>query len=313
MATVTLEDFEDIYTAVCEELKVQLTDGTTVARIKRDVNMIYLNHVIPFKPRAWWWLSTEEDTQTYEKITTGTISCTDDSTTVTFSSAPASSVAGYFLKVSGFEEVIEISAHTAASSTATLRSQWRRGTISGYTFTLWKDKVALSSGVKEVLQVTHDKMSEPLKMVNPTTFAELRQRQPDYSGYPRYCTVGDFDGSGNRTMRFFPAVDSTAHTLHVQGVAHATELSANADVPLLPLEDRIVLFYGACSRAWARDRNESESQRNWQLFQQKLAAMAAKSEDAPKSTEISVDSDWLVKRRYRRIMRGRRGSSWRSE
>jgi hypothetical protein len=77
-----LTDFEDIYTAVCEELKVPLTDGTTLARIKRDINMIYLNHVVPYKPRSWDWLVQRENIVTYEKIETGTVTVTADSTTI---------------------------------------------------------------------------------------------------------------------------------------------------------------------------------------------------------------------------------------
>ena len=38
-----LLDFVDIYTAVCEELKVPITDGTTLGRIKRDINIVYIN------------------------------------------------------------------------------------------------------------------------------------------------------------------------------------------------------------------------------------------------------------------------------
>lgn len=309
MSTVTLVDFSDIYTAVCEELKVQLTDGTTVARIKRDVNMIYLSHVIPFKPRAWWWLQKEQDIQTHAKVT-GTVTIADNSTTITFSSAPSVSLTDYKFKVDGFEEVIDITAHTAATTTATIRSAWRRGAVTANAYTAWKDIIALDSDMKEVIMVSHEKMSEPVASVSSTKFKEFYSRLPSLNGFPKIYTTGDFDGSGNRTLRWYPACDTTRHTLHVLGVQEAPRLSADADEPLMPIEDRIVLFYGACSRAWARERNESESGKNWQLFQSKLTQMAAKSEDAPKATEMSVDADWLVNKRYRRLSRGSRYGKW---
>lgn len=310
MSTVSLIDYEDIYTAICEEVKIQLTDGSTVARIKRDVNMIYLNHVVPFKPRAWWWLEYNQDLQTYAKITTGTITIVDGSTTVTFSSAPTGSVAGYYLKVEGFQEVIEVLTHTALATTAVLRSAWRRGNVTAGGYKLWKDYASLDSDLKEVIQVTHDKMPIPLDMKDSPKFQEIRARLPDYETYPKIATVGDYDADDNRILKWYPACDSTQHTMHVKGVQHVTKLTADADEPLMPVEDRIVLFYGAVSRAWARERNESEAGKNWQLFQQKLIEMAGKAQAAPKTTEMSVDSDWLVNKRYKRMSRGRRSSNW---
>lgn len=313
MATVTLVDYQDIYTAVCEELKVQLTDGSTVGRIKRDINMIYLSHVVPFKPRAWWWLEKNQDVQTFAKVTTGTVTIVNNSTTVTFSSAPPVSLAGSYLKVEGFNDIIEIATHTISTTTAVLKSAWRRGNITANGFKAWNDTVALDSDMKEVIQITHEQMPYPIEMVSSTKFKEKRARQPDLQGWPQYAMVGDFDANGNRTIKYWPACDSTIWTLHVEGRQEATRLSADADEPMMPIEDRIVLFYGACSRAWSRERNESESQKNWQQFGQKLMEMAAKSQDAPKKTEMSVDPDYTVNKRYRRIYRTRRSSSWRSD
>jgi hypothetical protein len=313
MATVTLVDFEDIYTAICEQLKIQLTDGATVARIKRDVNTVYLNEVIPFKPRAWWWLKKRQDVQTHAKIETGTISTTDGSTTVTFSSAPASSVAGYYLKIEGYEEVIEVDSHTGASTTATLVSAWQRGTLSGQGYTLWKDYLALDEDMKEVTQITHDKMTKPLEMVSNTKFWEKRIRMPEYQGYPVIAMCDDFDEDDNRQIRWFPACDSTIHTLHIEGIQEATRLSSDADEPLMPVEDRICLYYGGLWLAWDRERNESMADKYMKLFLGKLNQMCSKSQDAPKKTEMQVDSDYLVGKRYKRLYRARRSLDWRKD
>lgn len=311
MATVTLVDFEDIYTAVCEEIKVQLTDGTTLGRIKRDINMIYLNHVVPYRP--WWWLKKEQDVQTHAKITTGTITIVDGSTTVTFSSAPSVDCDNYKLKVTGFEEVIEISAHTAASTTATLRSAWRRGNVTAGGYVMWKDFIALDSDMKQTTLVQHEKMSQPLSACSVPKFKEFYARLPDFNGHPSIYTTEDFDSDGNRLLRWYPACDSTRHTLHVTGIQEATRLSSDADEPAMPLEDRIVLFYGAAARAWAKQGNETRATTNWAHFKDKLNEMAAKTQDAPQATQMSVEADWLVNKRYRRLMRGRRSSEWRRD
>lgn len=295
-----LTDFEDIYTAICEELKVPLTDGTTLTRIKRDINMIYLNHVIPFKPRAWWWLEQKENIATYEKIDTGTITVTEDSTTITFSTAPTPSLVGYYIKATGHPDIFKITAHTALTTTATLEKAWVRSSESGLAFKAWRDFAPLSSTMKDIVIVTHDSKSSPLDAMHNAKFTEMRARMPDYEGMPTLYNTGDFDSDGNRTIRWFPACSETRFILHVEGRCEASALNADADEPLMPVEDRIVIFYGACSRAWARERNESEATKNWNLFMSKLAEMAGKSGDAPQITEMGTDPDYLVRKRYRR-------------
>lgn len=313
-----LVDYEDIYTAILEELKIPSTDGTTLARIKRDINMIYLNHVIPFKPRAWWWLELKEDVITNVKITTGTVTVTAGSTTITFSSAPSASVAGYYFKTSGDPTIYKISAHTAGSDTATLDNAWTDSTTdgSGLGYKLWNDHATLSTSIKQVVSVTHDRRSVPLEMVAASTFTERRARYPELEGYPVLINVYDYDtdasSTNKRQIRWYPAAWDTKVILHVEGRQEATALSADADEPLMPVEDRIVLFYGACSRAWARERNESEATKNWNLFMMKLAEMAAKGGEAPQKTEMTPDPDYLVNKRYRRYFRKGYGQSWNS-
>lgn len=313
-ANPTLVDFQDIYTAILEELKIPSTDGTTLSRIKRDINMIYLNHVVPFKPRAWWWLEVKQDVVTPVKVTTGTVTVTVNSTTVTFSSAPSVSLTGYWFKLQGAPEIIKISAHTASASTATLETAWpNSGTDgSGLSFKCWKDFASLGSTVKDVVQVTHDRRSVPLDLVANVVYTERRNRYPELEGYPTLANAFDFDSSGNKQLRWYPSCWDTPVILHVEGRQEATALSADADEPLMPVEDRICLFYGACSRAWARERNESEATKNWNLFIMKLNEMAAKGGDGPQKTTMEADPDYLVNKRYRRYFRRGYGQSWNS-
>lgn len=314
----TLVDYEDLYLAVLEELKIPSTDGTTLGRIKRDINMIYLNHVVPFKPRAWFWLEKKEDIVTYAKVTTGTVTVTVDSASITFSSAPSVSLAGYYFKLAGAPEIIKISAHTAASTSATLETAWPDSASdgSGLSFKAWKDYAELTTTMKQVTQVTHDRMSRPLDLVANVIFDERRARYAELEGYPTIICDGDFStdlaSTQKRVVRWYPACSDKKYILHVTGVQEATPLSADADEPLMPVEDRIVIFYGAASRAWARERNETEATKNWNLFTMKLNEMAAKGGEAPQITQMSVDPDYLVRKRYRRLLKRGYGQSWNS-
>lgn len=312
----TLVDFEDLYLAILEEIKIPTSDGTTLARVKRDINMIYLNHVIPFKPRAWFWLEKKEDIVTYAKRDTGTVTVTIDSTTITFSSAPSTSLAGYYFKLTSQPDIIKIASHTAGATTATLETAWLQASGSAKAYKAWRDYAELSTTMKQVTQITHDRRSVPLDLVPNVVFDERRARYPELEGYPTIVCDGDFStdlaSTQQRQIRWYPSCWDTKVMLHVTGVQEATALSADADEPLMPVEDRIVLFYGACSRAWARERNESEASKNWNLFTLKLNEMAAKGGEAPQKTHMSVDSDYTVNKRYRRYFRRGYGQSWNS-
>ena len=295
-----LVDYEDLYTAICEELKIPLTDGVTLARIKRDINMVYLNHVIPFKPRAWWWLEKKDRIITYEKVDSGTVAVTHNSTDLTFSIAPDVSLSGYYIQLTGFPEVIRIESHNAGETNATLEDVWVLDTAAANGFKAWRDYATLDADVKDVIAITHHRRTTPLDALANPKFYEVRNRNPGFEGFPHYYNTGDFDANGQRIVRWYPACSDTMVTLHVEGRQEATALSLDADEPLMPVEDRIVLFYGACSRAWARERNETEASKNWNLFMAKLAEMAAKSGDAPQVVEIETDRDYLYRKRYRR-------------
>lgn len=312
MAAEQLVTFEDIYTAICEELKYQLTDGTSVARIKRDINMIYLSEVMDYKNRAWWWARQDTNISTFAKFDTGTVSLTGDSTTVTFSDAPTISLAGYYIKVTGLAHVIKISSHTASTTTATLEKAWVDDDVTGVGFKCWKDYAALPSTMKDVIQVLHDKKKFPLSAENSSAFEEKRNPYPDYEGYPQIYNTGDFDADGNRIITWYPACSDTRVILRVEGRQEAPKLNADDDEPLMPIEDRIVLFYGACSRAWARERNESEANKNWNLFLQKRNQMVGKSGGAPQTTEMVVNADYLRNKRYRRLVKRGYTGRWES-
>ncbi len=301
----TLVDFEDIQSAIIEKIKIPSSDGVTLARIKRDINMIYLDEVMTYKPRAWWWAEKREDVSTFTKYEEGTITVTADSTTVTFSAVVNTDLDNYYLKLEGYPDVVQISAHTSGSDTATLSKAWVNDTATGASYKVWKSQAALTSTMKEVMQVTHDRLTKPMDMVTNHKFEEYRARYPHLEGAPQICNTGDFDSDGNRVIRWYPgAWDERVH-LHIIGIQEATALSADADEPLMPVEDRIVLYYGGLALAWERERNESESQKNWNLFYKKLDQMAAKSGNAPQVTEMAVDRDYLQNKRYRRY--GRRG------
>ncbi len=310
MSADALVTFEDILNAIIRRVKIQATDGETIQRIKQDINIIYINEVVPFKPRAWHWLQKFQNVTTTERIIDGEVTVTKNSTTITFSEAPAISVADYYIKLAGYPEVIKITAHTAASTTATLEDAWPLATTSDSGYQMWKDSVSLNSDCKEVIQVTHSRKQTPMDAVNPAKFWEMRQRNPETQGWPSLYSSQDYDASGNVVLKWFPANYDNQVLLKVMYAKEVEKLDLDDDEPLMPIEDRIVLFYGALSMAWERERNESESAKAWNLFQTKLAHMAGKAGNAPQVTEMTTDPDYLTRTRYRRFSGRSRSRKW---
>ena len=118
MAGLQLKTYKDIQDAVLEELKIQSGDTNAVNRIKRDINIIYLNEVIAAK--RWYWMRDKVTVQTEPAFFLGTANVLANSNQVTLTEAPATSKKGYLFASVDFDEVYEIESHAAGTNTFTL-------------------------------------------------------------------------------------------------------------------------------------------------------------------------------------------------
>jgi hypothetical protein len=105
----------------------------------------------------------------------------------------------------------------------------------------------------------------------------------------------------NRVLQVYPALNKENVTINVEYMQELDALENDNDQPIIPIQDRIVLVYGALMRAWSRVRNPEEAARNGQMFYAKLARMAAKVQDSTDHPQITIDQFYLAgKRRTRR-------------
>lgn len=294
MAAITLVDFEDIYTAIIELLKIQSSDTVTLARIKRDINIAYEDVIARHN---WWWSRSLTTLQTPVKVSTGTLSVTADSLTITFSSAPTVSVANYKIKIQGRDEVYTVATHTASSTSATLNVGYTGSTDTGLTFTCWKDFVQLPTDCKETFLVQHQLYNQPLIPVGLSDFRRLVAQQPDREGPPVYYTTDDYDSDGKRRLRYWPAVYSSKINMDVDYIMAISPLDLAGDEPAMPIHDRTVLFYYGASHAWERERNPESAAKYFQLGEKKLAEMASKIEDSRETPMLKPSSGYLAQKR----------------
>lgn len=295
----TLRDFADIIDMVTSELKHSASDTAEMARIKRDINVIYKDEVVP--AARWKWLYGHHTAEHKPYYASGTCTVTPDSTTVTLTVAPSTSKTGYFFAVDGFNEIYPISAHTAASTTVTLASPYTGTLNTAATFKIWTDKVALPVGCRETMEVWHDFSNTPMEGVGLQDFRRKVAENPRYTDRPVYYTTAEYEGTDEddryRLLKVYPAVYQNSTTLHIDYVKEITALDLDGDEPLMPVEDRIVLAYGALVRAWRRARNTEEAANNQQLFDRKLAMMKGRLEDSQDKPQLTPNSDYLTRKR----------------
>ena len=110
-----------------------------------------------------------------------------------------------------------------------------------------------------------------------------------------------------REIIIHPAINNYNVNLQVDYIKQVPTLEADTDEPVIPLRDRIVLYYGTLYHAWSRKRNPEEASANRSLFQAKLDRMAGKTEDSPDKPMIVPSKLYLGAKRGRSGMRTRSG------
>lgn len=309
-------DFKDIVDAVMEELKLQEGDTVNQARIKRIINEIYIQEVVPYT--RWKWLKGHGAIKFAAAYSDGKASVTPASTTVTLSTAPSVSLGsfeGKFFSTSSLNEIYVIESHTAGSTTVVLSSEYLGSLDSEAIFKIWTDKVSLPVDCRETETVWHNMRSTPMKPLGLQKFREVSLQNPKAEGYPVFYYTDDYhdpsagtdetESDRYRQLRVHPAICNSPVTINFDYTKEVSELVDDADEPVMPVEDRIVLKYGALATAWRSiGRNPEEAILSYQEFQKKLERMAGKIEDTQDKPRIQPDALYLKARRSPRYRIG---------
>ncbi len=318
MATeYALETFNDIKAAIMEAMGIQVSDVTAGNKIKRMINLYYLNEVVPFK--RWTWLQKNIQVVHYEYYNVDTVEVTPDSTTITFATAPnisEGSFAGWRFAIDGSNKVYTIATHTAASTTAVLTSAYQEDLDATAEFKVWRDRIDLPVNAKETIQITHAEQGAPLRALGPKDFRKLESGSPKGEGFPyAYNTDTFYNPSGElsdderyRQVRLYPSITPTPVTLSIDYIEEATSLVEDTDEPIIPVEDRIVLYYGAGAQAWSvLQRNEDMADRWLAKANAKLARMAGDRDDGFDAPKLAPESTYINSQRNSGLRKKRIG------
>lgn len=219
----------------------------------------------------WWWLRESGVLTLEPAIIAGTVDVTDGSTNVTFSVAPAASVAGYRLRVDNHPEVFQIASHTGGVGAAVLDSPYTGETNTAATYRLMKVTYTLSANVQaiispfigfrnnhEIIGVSPERMDAlwPLVQLNP--------------GVPVAFALED-----EQTVRFSHGGLDTGRAMRVEyryrPVIEDLENTA-LSIPLVPKQFRQVLSDMAATLVLL-DKNDDRSNAVALMARTLLAAM----------------------------------------
>ncbi len=305
----------------------ELTDGSSdfdaqsLEFINRQYQAIWLGgqELEPSIKEDWYWLLKHPPgvLNLEPAITTGTVAVTNNSTAITFSSAPAASVAGYFLRITGERDVFRISTHTAGASAAVLDAAYTGTTNATAAYILMRLEYDLASDVLNVIspfRTTRHNSNEdphridgidldtmerdwPLSQISegvPETFAVVLQTDTTFKiRFNRY---------GSKTANDFIRVEYS----YLQRPSLLT--TTPSTTPLLPWEWRQILA-DASIFLMLIAKNDSRADTYGLSARQGLQAMAR--ENRHRRAKATTDYGQIITRqahvRYNRILRTESG------
>ena len=296
--TSQLTTFSDLYTALSNAIRI--TTGVTASenQAKRAINIALhdLHLGVDYKLP---WAERRAVIRTQDDYTTGTVTTTKGSTSITGSStlwntANAFSVnnarANGKIVFSGSRTVYTVS--SVGSDTAiTLTERFTETSLAaGSTYTYFEDEYDLATDFLRPIDAQRFSLEASIPIISRT---EFRMRYPVNStlGRPSVATLIDFAPSGNTTpirrVKFAPPPNDfyqipytyVTGNLAVSsaGVA-AANLSADADEPIVPLRYRHAILYHALA-SWYRDKKDD------------TRSQEAKSEYVDIMTRIIMDQE----------------------
>jgi len=198
--------------------------------------------------QRWPWLVTNDIVQTTPDITTGTVSVTNGSSAITFSSAPSDSVANDFrIQFDESDDWYDITAHTAASTAATLSDVYLGTTNAAAPYTLRRVYYTLPSTFDRMINMRQARTDIALKPWD-FRFKDKFLPDPTSTGEPNFYEIIGTDPAASTSSQpqfrlvFFPT-PNVEMNIDMRFYKEIIKLSAADDVPIFkPQWHSIIIF-----------------------------------------------------------------------
>jgi len=216
----------------------------------------------------WYWLRKEGVLNTTKAISTGTLALTNASTAITFSSAPAASVEGWRVKVTGEPTIPRVLTHVAGSTSATLDAEWVEATYTAATYVCYKEKYSLASDFLR-FSGAPQLHSNYLGTINVTSREQMLTQMPmqlSDEGEPNVAAM-----IAPKTIVFDTYDTNQGWRFEYDYIALPSKLVAGA-TPVLPEHHRVVLAVGAAMLIMF-DKHDSRAENLASEYREILARM----------------------------------------
>lgn len=268
MANLTLADLQN---EVAQHTQLDITNATILASVNRWIN--YTQQEICAR-WPWTFMLGRESIVTIPDYSTGTVSVSSGSTTITGSSTVFTTTHGdgtYYLQFTSANDWYRVTARS--SNTALTIEQPYQGTtsLSGSTYILRKIFYSLSSTADRIIDIRNWNTPCKLFQVDPRTLDDLRPNPESTNSSYGYVAYG-VDASGNIVISPYP-FPSDARLFEIRTTKRPTDMAATTDSPSIPNKYAHVIAFGALAVAFASMR-KSELAMEWNSkFEQKISDM----------------------------------------
>ncbi len=181
----------------------------------------------------WPFMLAHEIIQTAVDITTGTIAVASGATTLTFTSGPAVSVSEYFIKFGTETSWYKISSHTAASTSAIITPAYGgTSNLTTSTYVLRKLFYATSTPFDSILDMKKTASGRFIMSANSRDTDVFLPLYWDSGEIYKYISsIPDSTGGVRVSFLYSP---SAVENIQVRGIKKLTDLSADADISIIP-------------------------------------------------------------------------------
>jgi len=274
-STTQVIDFSDIYTEILNKMR-QPTNITAISnQAKRYANTALHDMVLGFEYKMPW-LERDSHLITMAPYTTGTVSISRGSTTLTGASTAWTTANSYGVnnaRTTGKIRLGDNNIYTittvggATSITLGQRYVASADLATGSAYTYFEDEYALASDFLKPLDYRRFSPAYDMPIIGRNDF-RIRHPKPNVAGIPKEVTLLDKAFSGSTTpviyAQFFPYPNGnliipysyiTSNLAVSSAGVEATSMSADADEPNLPLRYRGALVSFAIAK-WYRDKKD---------------------------------------------------------
>ena len=261
----------------------------------------------------WRWKRVPRILKVINKYTTGTVAVTNNNRLFTFTGSTLTSTMKHRrIKIDGDQESYRIIAVDTSAGTAIIDNFYIGDTDTGLSFTIFKDDYGLAPDVEDIDDVTNHYSNFSIVRKSPEFIQEKFNKNPDAEGRPRFITVdgtmnyeGVALGSGSFVLgedflgvplsvkaKVFPAIADQDYSVPYVAVKRIVPLDADDDEPLMSVDDRIVLVFGALADLTATLKDATQ-QAYWERrYEGKLKQMLTDNQETDDQLQLVVGDYW---------------------